>query len=270
MSTADWAAWFDRARAEGAGGDLALLADEAPDAAATVAARVAAFEALRAVGAHWLAALQLNRLSHESPEAAEKLQSSIDPNEEPPSSVALAVVLAGHMIDAADRTVPRFSESSVAHVSARIRASLATLGVHPGDRAITSAAAGGDLLLAEAALQAGMALTVCLPFEESRFIESSLSFAGDEWMERFARLTQSPGVLVREMPPPGDDGANPYERANLWMVYLALASGARNVRGLVIWDGKSGDGPGGAAHMHRLLVEHGIPADVIAPVPRSA
>lgn len=269
MSAVDWAAWFDRARAEGAGGDLALLADEAPDEEAAVAARVAAFHALRSAGANWLAALQLNRLRQKSAETAEALQATIDPNQDSTPRLALAVVLAGHMVDARGRTTQRFPQSGVEAVGAMIRAAVERFAIQPGDRAISSAAAGGDLLLAEAALQAGMALTVCLPFEESRFIESSLSFAGSDWTERYRRLTASPGATVREMPPAADPDLNPYERTNRWMVYLALATGAGEVRGLVVWDGKTGDGPGGAAHMHELLVEHGIPVEVIAPLASS-
>lgn len=139
------------------------------------------------------------------------------------------------------------------------------LGARPGDRAVSSAAAGGDLLLAEAALDAGLEVAVCLPFEERRFLESSVSFAGESWKHRYQRLTQARGVTVRELPASHVPGANDYERANRWMVYLALATGAAQVRGLVVWDGKEGDGPGGAGHMVRLLREFDVPVTVIAP-----
>jgi hypothetical protein len=110
-----------------------------------------------------------------------------------------------------------------------------------------------------------MGATICLPFPEANFREVSVDFAGARWVERYLTLTRSPGVTLREMPPVDASGMDPYERCNRWMVYLALATGAREVRGLVVWDGKHGDGPGGSEYMSALLTEFGIPVEVITP-----
>ncbi len=260
-----WTAWFDDALAAGNGGDLALLADEAPDLEAEVTARVAAFRALRTAGTTALARLQVDRLARNAPETAAALAAQVDSNPNTTPGPTLALVLAGHMIDAPGRDAPRFPQDLAPGVAERVRETMARLAFRPRDRAVVSAAAGGDLLLADAAMEAGMNLTVCLPFDRARFLESSVNYAGDSWTRRFRQLIDSPGVIVREMPPAADPNINPFERVNHWMAYLALASEADNVRGMVIWDGREGDGPGGAGHMIGLLQELGVPVDVIRP-----
>ena len=59
-------------------------------------------------------------------------------------------------------------------------------------------------------------------------------------------------MLFRIMP--DEIGAAPkdiniYERCNRWMLYSALSKGLRKVSYIALWDGKSGDGPGGTEHM---------------------
>lgn len=39
------------------------------------------------------------------------------------------------------------------------------------------------------------------------------------------------------------------ERNNLWQLSTALSLGAEKVRFICLWDGRSGDGPGGTKHM---------------------
>lgn len=50
---------------------------------------------------------------------------------------------------------------------------------------------------------------------------------------------------------PLPQGADPYERCNLWLLYTALALGIDKVRFICLWNGEGGDGPGGTAHMYR-------------------
>jgi len=45
-------------------------------------------------------------------------------------------------------------------------------------------------------------------------------------------------------------GINPYERCNLWLLYTALALGVDKVHFFCLWNGESGDEPGGTAHMY--------------------
>jgi len=91
-----------------------------------------------------------------------------------------------------------------------------------------------------------------LPFSEAKFIEESVSFAGDEWVTRFYNIRSHPNVaFLRQTDhvgplPPGDDA---FERNNRWALYSALIYGIDRVRLIALWNGKGGDGPGGTGHM---------------------
>lgn len=263
MSDTAWKAWFEQALREGNGGDLAMLAEEAPNPASRREARLAAARVLTVAGAYRLAEIVAGTLASEWPEAAMQPVGGPSPPQRP--GPPLALVFAGHMVDSSDRDSPRFPGAATAMIADAIATGIDDVGVAAGSRAFSSAAAGGDLLFAEAALGKGLGLTICLPFSQQRFLASSVAVAGDEWVERYTRVTRAEGVTVRELPVTGSSGSNAYERCNRWMVYQALGSGAEDVRGLVVWDGDEGDGSGGTAHMWRLLKSLDVPVDVIAP-----
>lgn len=265
MDRARWAALFETARSSDAAADLVLLADAAPDTDTRVEALGAAVRALQAAGAADFADRQLERLRGLAPAVAERLRLSPEPPRPRPPAITTAVVFGGHMVDAPGRRTPRFPGIFAEPVAVEIRNALGRIGVRAGDRAIASAAAGGDLLFIDAALSAGMTVTACLPSAEERFMETSVSFAGPEWTTLYARLTRSQAVTVRQMPELELVGESIYERCNRWMAYLALGCGAATVRGIVVWDGKPGDGPGGTGHLYEVLREYGIPVDVISP-----
>ena len=65
-------------------------------------------------------------------------------------------LFSGHMVDAADRSEPRFPPDKEPLAAAAISALLDQLGAGAEDVAISSAACGGDLLFAEACLQRGV------------------------------------------------------------------------------------------------------------------
>jgi hypothetical protein len=50
---------------------------------------------------------------------------------------------------------------------------------------------------------------------------------------------------------------NAWQRANLWMMQEALATGAAHLSLIALWDGTSGDGPGGTEHMIRVAKQSG-------------
>jgi hypothetical protein len=51
-------------------------------------------------------------------------------------------------------------------------------------------ACGGDILFAEALAEAGGELNLWLPFPKKDFLETSVRFAGQEWVDRFERLEE--------------------------------------------------------------------------------
>ncbi|HYI98374.1 MAG TPA: hypothetical protein VEX36_01675 [Thermoleophilaceae bacterium] len=71
-------------------------------------------------------------------------------------------------------------------------------------RVVGSAAAGGDLLVAEAALAAGARVELLLAGDRARFRATSVADKGDVWAERFDSLLERDGVAVTEIASLGD------------------------------------------------------------------
>ena len=167
-------------------------------------------------------------------------------------------LFSGHMIDAPERTEPRFPPAGEARAAAAIAARLAAWNAGERDLAMCGGACGGDLLFAEACLNRGLRLELRIPFPEPVFLEKSVSFAGEGWRERFYQVKNNQRTRLFIMPEelgPLPAGANPYERNNLWLLYSAQVWGLEKVRFLCLWDGKGGDGPGGTKHMYDTVKE---------------
>jgi hypothetical protein len=178
-----------------------------------------------------------------------------EPNDGSPRK---AVLFSGHMIDAPGREKPRFPPDKEPIAARAIASALADLDVGPGDLSICGGACGGDLLFAEAALARGARLELYIPFEEPTFLEKSVDFAGGDWRARFF-AAKARGVLFvapRELGPP-QEGEDPYERNNRWMMDAALRFGADKVDFVCLWNGEGGDGPGGTKHMMEEVRQRG-------------
>jgi tetratricopeptide (TPR) repeat protein len=179
-----------------------------------------------------------------------------DPETEPKR----VVVFSGHMIDAPDREPPRFPAALVPSVRARIEDALGQLGLQGSDLGLCGGACGGDLLFAEACLKRGARVELRLARREPEFLRESVTFSDTDrsWYEAFRRVTSDPRVRTLVMPDELGDppqGVNAHDRCNRWILYSALSKGLPKVRGLALWDGKVGDGPGGTEHMVRLVHE---------------
>lgn len=181
-------------------------------------------------------------------------------------------VFTGHMVDAPGRAKPRFPSRLVAAAADRIATALDELAAGVDDLAFTQGAAGGDLLFAEACLARGMALRLLLPLAEPEFARESLLPVEDgaAWQARFravvARLADAPSEAPRvlgELAP----GADPFTRANLWLLESALAFGAERLVCICLWDGGGGDGPGGTQHLVDAV--QGAGGSVVRIDPRS-
>jgi hypothetical protein len=165
---------------------------------------------------------------------------------DPPKQVLL---FSGHMIDAPDRTTPRFSPDKESVAAAAIANTLAEIGANPGDLAICGGACGGDLLFAEACLARDMRLELYIPFDEATFLANSVDFANANWHDRYlaAKSNAMLHVMPDELGPLLAD-ENRYERNNLWMLQSAARFGDEKVAFICLWNGQGGDGPGGAQH----------------------
>jgi hypothetical protein len=140
-----------------------------------------------------------------------------------------------------------------------LRATIQQLDAGPDDLGLCEGACGGDLLFAEVCLERGTRVELRLPFDEPAFLEASVVYPKDEsampdrWRERFFGVKRNARTTTLIMPDqlgPLPAQADPYERANLWQLYSALAWGPEKVHFVCLWNGKGGDGPGGTAHMY--------------------
>jgi hypothetical protein len=156
------------------------------------------------------------------------------------------------MIDEPQRESERFPEDMTELAAGAIAKKLAELGAGDRDLALSEGACGGDLLFAQAALDRGLWLEMLLPYEEPEFIERSVAFAGEQWVDRYYKVKSAPRTKVRIMPDelgPTPASRDPYERVNLWLLYTALAWGPDQVRFMALWNGEKSGKRGGTDHM---------------------
>ena len=152
-------------------GEAALLLGELARARESYAAA----RALAAQDAGSIATMrrQVNLLARVIPRACELLEIL-------PAADVLA--FAGHMIDAPDRSPPRFPAALAPAVAAAIRERLVRTQLPV---VYTSAACGADLIFVEAALDIGAEVNVVLPFDREDFVRTSVAPGGDGWRARF-------------------------------------------------------------------------------------
>jgi hypothetical protein len=160
-----------------------------------------------------------------------------------------AVIVSGHLVDAPDRPTPRFPESRVGHVTERISEAFDDWRVGPGTTVVTGGARGADIVAAEEAGRRGANVLVCLALPADEFERLSVHLPGTAWSARFRRLLAA--AEIRRLP--GDpSGSDVFVRANAEIVAAARRYDPRP-HALIVWDGESGDGPGGTADLVRRL-----------------
>ena len=97
-------------------------------------------------------------------------------------------VFVGHMLDHPERSTPRFPPSMVPEVAKRLEKSIHDLKIGVG---YVSLACGGDILFAEAMLAQNYEVHVWLPFRQEDFLQTSVAFAGQEWVDRFHAILKN-------------------------------------------------------------------------------
>ena len=183
-----------------------------------------------------------------------------------PTSVcefAQAVLFTGHMIDRPDRRQARFPAWAEARAREAIRAAVAGLGwTQPGGMVgLAGGASGGDLLFHECCDELGIPTRVLLALPPEEFEAESVAPAGGDWVRRYHVLLHKAGPGLRVMH--DTDGLcegptdNVWQRANVWMIEEALRLAPERVL-LALWDGETGDGPGGTAHFIEAARQCGI------------
>lgn len=158
------------------------------------------------------------------------------------------IVFAGHMIDLPDRASPRFPQELESYVAKAIRDKIDML--KPGF-GFASAACGSDILFLEAMLDAGAEISVVLPYDKEQFVPDSVDFLpNSNWRARFERILERATQCVVASTQRLEIGGVSYEFANELLLGLASIHAHRletKLIPLAVWDGESGDGPGGTA-----------------------
>jgi hypothetical protein len=173
------------------------------------------------------------------------------------------VRFSGHMIDAPDRPSPRFPPERVPLVRRAIAEAVWLIDDAEAE-AISGLACGGDLLFAEEWLKTGRPLHAYLPREESDFLDESVRFAGEEWVDSYRRVKADQNVAVTGPDQEMLQLDDPHTANNLRMLDAARARPG-TLHGLFLWDGRGGDGPGGTEHLASEVVEEGGSVTVLRP-----
>lgn len=170
------------------------------------------------------------------------------------------------MLDAPDRTEPRFPASKVEAVRNRIASQLAQWQVGEKDLALSGGACGADILCGEEALRRGAQLRLLLAQTPDAFVRASVEPAGHEWVRRFYQLCERAEVAILADAPESE--LSIYERLNLWLVESGEEAAGKTARlcALLIWDERpTGDGPGGTSDLAQRIRQLGGEVAIINP-----
>ncbi len=185
------------------------------------------------------------------------------PTESAPRRVLL---FTGHMIDAPNRADPRFPPNKVDVAREKITEAITLEQEISGGIAygVAGCASGGDILFHQVCEAMGIPTRIFLAIPRELYVRASVAPAGPEWVEEFNRLVRSHPVRVlsdsEELPRWLQDKPdyNIWQRNNLWNLHNALAAaGGENVTLIALWNGATGDGPGGTADMVGKAQERG-------------
>lgn len=179
--------------------------------------------------------------------------------------MSASLLFTGHMIDKPGRAHPRFPPELARAARRRIRKAITSYLESGPERPVlgfASGARGGDILFHEECRAAGLATVIVLPFAPETFIRSSVELTGSDqghWKRRFHKLWHATPQAMREvMDLPQAKEA--YALCNQRLIARARAHG--KVHLVALWDGKGGDGPGGAADM---VPKAGATLDIFSP-----
>lgn len=185
-------------------------------------------------------------------DAADALAPSVPRVAAAPGRVLL---FTGHMIDAPERSEPRFPGNGDAEQRARqmiLASVLAERELESGAMlGIAGGACGGDILFHEVCAELGIETRLFLGLPREAFCRESVQHAGPDWVERYNRLCDrvAPRVLAESKELPKwlrsrhDYGI--WRRTNLWMLFNALALDPKSLTLIALWDQGRADGPGG-------------------------
>ena len=175
------------------------------------------------------------------------------------------ILFTGHMIDKEEREEPRFAAAKENEVKEAMRKQLLneTTFAKTAVRGIASGACGGDILFHELCMEYNIQTHIYLALREAEFKKASVSFAGENWDERFEKLVSKLPTTILPNENTENNKENVWEQTNDWMLKNALENGGENMSLIALWDGEKGDGDGGTEHMINIAKEKGARINII-------
>jgi len=175
------------------------------------------------------------------------------------------ILFTGHRLDAPDRATPRFPAAKEAEARAMIREAVASIQAKCAGKllGISGGASGGDILFHEVCEELNIPSQMFLVLPKADYIKASVGDAGPAWIERFNRLYEKLKVRVlsdSDRLPRWLRAKKDYSiwmRSNLWMLHNALAISQDRLTLIALWNGASGDGPGGTEDMVKRAQDRG-------------
>jgi class 3 adenylate cyclase len=191
------------------------------------------------------------------------------------------VVFAGHMIDLADRPVPRFPPGAEPAARDAIRQHLLKIKAGFG---YSSAASGGDIIFCECLLEMEAKVNLVLPCSVEAFKRQSVSPAGPEWERRFHHVLANCTSCTTANPIGSASGqsASPIELVYANRIATGLASLQAQaldleLQAIALWNGVRNIQVGGTASVVGDWERQGLRLQVIpvgegsvAPTPAEA
>ena len=203
-------------------------------------------------------------------EAALKEMNQAAPDK-PAALPARVILFTGHMLDAPgrDKNKARFPNTPEAVAAARKMIEKAVKEEMNEDGGVSFGIAGGacgsDILFHEVCNELNIPTQLLLALPEAQFQAESVNRGGVDWVMRYQQLCQrvTPRVLADSKDLPrwlsGRKGYDIWQRNNLWMMFNALATQARNLTLIALYNReKDPDGPGGTAHLVNVAANWGF------------
>ena len=125
---------------------------------------------------------------------------------------------------------------------------------------------GGDILFLEACQRREIPWQITLPLPEQEFINLMIlsSTRGQGWLKRYRALRDARPDAIKILPSDyqaNEVTATPTDLCNLRL--MKLAQGPEKLHFLCLWDGHSGEDPGGTGYMYRLATKEAACAEWI-------
>jgi class 3 adenylate cyclase len=174
------------------------------------------------------------------------------------------VAFSGHMLDAPTRKRPRFPLESVQPVTAQLDSVLTELDV---GISYSSAACGSDVVFLECMQARGGETNVILPFDREDFYETSVNFAGKEWMRRTNRvLERASRVNQANRGRYGGDDLLFFYANTMIMGQAILRSRLLETDAhlVAVWDGNRNGATGGTSEFVEIWESLGMPITAIS------